>query len=59
MTRKGSGICRADRQGGYHLVEDLIDNGFVPVLSPVGVDEESHTYNVNADYAASAVAGGP
>ena len=39
------------------LLKTLIDNGFVPVLSPVGVDEESHTYNVNADYAASAVAG--
>ncbi len=39
------------------LLNTLIDNGFVPVLSPVGVDEKSHTYNVNADYAASAVAG--
>ena len=39
------------------LLHTLIDNGFVPVLSPVGVDAQSHTYNVNADYAASAVAG--
>ncbi len=39
------------------LLTTLIDKGFVPVLSPVGVDEQSHTYNVNADYAASAVAG--
>lgn len=39
------------------LLHTLIDNGFVPVLSPVGVDGQSHTYNVNADYAASAVAG--
>ncbi len=39
------------------LLGTLIDKGFVPVLSPVGVDEKSHTYNVNADYAASAVAG--
>jgi acetylglutamate kinase len=39
------------------LLNTLIDKGFVPVLSPVGVDVQSHTYNVNADYAASAVAG--
>ncbi|MDT4762681.1 acetylglutamate kinase [Sphaerochaeta sp. PS] len=39
------------------LLTTLIDNGFVPVLSPVGVDSLSQTYNVNADYAASAVAG--
>jgi len=39
------------------LLHTLIDKGFVPVLSPVGTDVQSHTYNVNADYAASAVAG--
>ncbi|MDD3903305.1 MAG: acetylglutamate kinase [Sphaerochaeta sp.] len=39
------------------LLETLIANGFVPVVSPVGVDLQSQTYNVNADYAASAIAG--
>lgn len=39
------------------LLTTLLDNGFVPVLSPVGVDDKGNTYNVNADYAASAVAG--
>ena len=39
------------------LLETLISNGFVPVVSPVGVDLHSQTYNVNADYAASAIAG--
>jgi acetylglutamate kinase len=39
------------------LINTLLSNGFVPVLSPVGVDEFSQTYNINADYAASAVAG--
>jgi acetylglutamate kinase len=34
-----------------------MDNGFVPVIAPVGVDEHGQTYNINADYAASAVAG--
>lgn len=40
-----------------HLLKTLIDNDFVPVVSPVGVDSFSQTYNVNADYAASALAG--
>ncbi|HZJ87833.1 MAG TPA: acetylglutamate kinase [Sphaerochaeta sp.] len=39
------------------LLSTLIANNFVPVISPVGVDEDSQTYNINADYAASAIAG--
>lgn len=40
-----------------HLITTLIEAGYVPVISPVGVDMFSQTYNINADYAASAVAG--
>lgn len=40
-----------------HLIETLIHSGYVPVISPVGVDMFSQTYNINADYAASAIAG--
>lgn len=40
-----------------HLVMTLLDSGYVPVISPVGVDSFSQTYNINADYAATAVAG--
>ena len=39
------------------LINTLLDNEFVPVISTVGVDEEGNSYNVNADYAAVAVAG--
>ena len=39
------------------LINTLIEAGFVPVISPVGVDAYSQTYNINADYAASAIAG--
>ena len=39
------------------LINTLINADFVPVISPVGVDSFSQTYNVNADYAASAIAG--
>lgn len=39
------------------LVNTLINNDFVPVISPIGIGEDGNTYNINADYAAVAVAG--
>lgn len=40
-----------------HLIRVLIEQGYVPVISPTGVDSTGQTYNINADYAAVAVAG--
>lgn len=39
------------------LINTLVDNDFVPVISSIGVGEEGKSYNVNADYAAVSVAG--
>ena len=39
------------------LIFSLMKDGFVPVIAPVGVDDEGHTYNINADAVAVAVAG--
>ncbi|CDZ98933.1 Acetylglutamate kinase [Jeotgalicoccus saudimassiliensis] len=39
------------------LLTLLINNDFVPVISPVGVDMNGDTYNINADYVAGEVAG--
>ena len=39
------------------LINTLLDADFVPVISPIGVDAEGSTYNINADYVASAIAG--
>lgn len=39
------------------LINSLIDNDFIPVIAPVGTDDKGETYNINADYAASAIAG--
>ena len=39
------------------LIKTLINNDFVPVISPIGVDENGIGYNVNADTAAVAIAG--
>lgn len=39
------------------LVQSLINNEFIPVIAPIGKDENGTTYNINADYAAVAIAG--
>ncbi len=38
------------------IINTLIDNDFVPVISPIGTDENGNTYNINADYAANELA---
>ncbi|MBN2231216.1 MAG: acetylglutamate kinase [Deltaproteobacteria bacterium] len=39
------------------ILTALDDTGFIPVIAPVGVDENGETYNINADLVAGAVAG--
>lgn len=36
---------------------DVIDKGYIPVVSTVGCDNEGHVYNINADTAAARLAG--
>lgn len=38
------------------LINTLIDNDFVPVIAPIGLDDNYVNYNINADDAACAVA---
>lgn len=38
------------------LIDSLLDSHFLPVIAPIGRDDEGNTYNVNADYAAVAIA---
>ncbi|MBP3792545.1 acetylglutamate kinase [Ruminococcus sp. FC2018] len=35
---------------------DAINNGYVPIISTVGIGEDGHSYNINADTAASRIA---
>ncbi|WP_461211476.1 acetylglutamate kinase [Desulfocurvus sp. DL9XJH121] len=39
------------------LIRTLEGQGFIPVIAPVGVDDDGETYNINADSVAAAVAG--
>ena len=38
-------------------VKDLLDKGYIPVVSTLGCDEEGNTYNINGDTAAARIAG--
>lgn len=38
------------------VLEDLLEKDFLPVICPIGMDEEFHSYNINADDAACAIA---
>lgn len=36
---------------------DVLNSGYIPVISTIGYDDEDNSYNVNADTAAAAIAG--
>ncbi len=36
---------------------DILDKGYIPVVSTIGCDDEGNVYNINADTAASKIAG--
>ena len=38
-------------------ITDLLDNGYIPVVSTVACDKEGNVYNINADTAAAYIAG--
>ncbi|MDR5906297.1 acetylglutamate kinase [Franzmannia qiaohouensis] len=38
------------------LIEMLAERDFIPVIAPIGVDQEGHSYNINADLVAGKVA---
>lgn len=38
------------------IIETLLEKDFLPVICPIGVDDEYNTYNINADDAACAIA---
>lgn len=35
---------------------DMLDNDYLPIVAPIGLDEDFQTYNINADEAACAIA---
>jgi acetylglutamate kinase len=50
------GFVGSIKEVNVGLINTLIDNDFVPVISPIGLDDDFINYNINADDAACAVA---
>ncbi|MBD5457059.1 MAG: acetylglutamate kinase [Lachnospiraceae bacterium] len=44
------------REVNPKVLYDLLENDFLPIVAPIGLDENFATYNINADDAACAVA---
>ena len=39
-----------------HLLMSVTNEGYIPVIAPIGMDDEGNSYNINADNVAAAVA---
>ena len=39
------------------IINDVLEKGYIPVISTVGCDKEGNVYNINADTAAAGIAG--
>jgi acetylglutamate kinase len=52
------GFAGKIKQVDITLIKTLMENDFVPVISPIAVGEGGQSYNINADLAAVAIAGG-
>ena len=39
-----------------NLISTLVENDFIPVISPIGTNEEGETFNINADTMAGSIA---
>jgi len=39
------------------IIADLLNQGYVPVIAPIGMGEHGESYNINADYVAAEIAG--
>jgi len=39
------------------ILDTLSASGFIPVIAPIGIGDDGHTYNINADTMAGAIAG--
>ena len=53
---KDIGFVGEVKEVNSQLLDTLLDNDFIPVVCPVGSDDAYHSFNINADDAACAIA---
>lgn len=56
VGNKDIGFVGNIKEVNVSLINTLIDNDFVPVIAPIGLDDSFINYNINADDAACAIA---
>ena len=70
VTGKDDGLIRAKKLAGKRdlgfvgevaavrpeVIKHLEDGGFIPVIAPIGIDEQGQSYNINADLVAGKIA---
>ncbi|WP_157981112.1 acetylglutamate kinase [Aliidiomarina haloalkalitolerans] len=52
----GEPMANAEKLPGVELLQLLLSSGFFPIVSSIGLDQDQTLCNVNADYAAAAIA---
>lgn len=53
---KDIGFVGEVKEVNTELLDTLLENDFIPVICPVGSDDQYHSFNINADDAACAIA---
>ncbi|NLY49357.1 MAG: acetylglutamate kinase [Clostridiales bacterium] len=56
VNNRDIGLVGNVKEVNVGLIDTLLDNDFVPVISPIGLDDNYVNYNINADDVACAVA---
>lgn len=66
VTRHSPGLDAAEiidigqvgevRQIDREILDVILDSDFIPVIAPIGADDEGNTYNINADLVAGKIA---
>lgn len=57
MKNKNLGYVGEITKINIQPVVDLLDNGYIPVISTIGCDKKGNVYNINGDTAAAYIAG--
>ena len=53
---KDIGFVGEVKEVNAQILYDLLEKDFLPIVCPIGLDDEFQTYNINADDAACAIA---
>lgn len=57
MKNKALGYVGAITKINIEPINDLLEKGYIPVVSTIGCDSEGNSYNINGDTAAAYIAG--